>query len=196
MIYVNAERGGKCLNGPTGLVFPHIRLENQTMTRKHANPLAPRSTFFTRRKLLYTFGALALAGGASLYFQPGSAMAGEIVVFKDPSCQCCGRWARHMRENGFSVVVNNVEDMDPIKARAAIPEDLESCHTAFINGFVVEGHVPARDVKRMIEERPAIKGIAVPGMPQSAPGMDNPDYEPFAVYAFNDQGQISTFASY
>lgn len=152
---------------------------------------------FTRRRVLLALGALVLAGGgAALFLGATPTMAGEVVVFKDPSCECCGRWARHMRQNGFSVVVNNVEVMDTIKRKAGVPEDLESCHTAFIDGYVVEGHVPALDIRRMLVERPAIKGLSVPGMPPSAPGMDNPGSEPYSVLAFDDKGAFSVFASH
>ncbi|NQU56576.1 MAG: DUF411 domain-containing protein [Rhodospirillales bacterium] len=157
----------------------------------------PQPAFFTRRNLLLSLGGLALGGvGATLFLGSTPAKAGDVEVFKDPSCQCCGRWVRHMRQNGFSVDVKNVEDMDPIKARAGIPDAMESCHTAFIDGYAVEGHVPAQDIRRMLAERPAIKGLAVPGMPSSAPGMDNPDFEPFTVLAFDDKGRASVFASY
>ncbi len=162
------------------------------MTRK-----SDSTAFFTRRRVLLTLGALAVAGGgATLLFKPTPAIAGKVFVYKDPSCQCCGQWARHMRQNGFTVNVNNVEDMAPVKADAGIPEAMESCHTAFIDGYVIEGHVPAMDVKRLLDKRPAIKGLAVPGMPQSAPGMDIPEYEPFSVMAFDAKGMISVFASY
>ena len=162
------------------------------MTRKFDSTAS-----FTRRRVLLTMGVLAVAGGgATLLLMPAPAMAGKVVVYKDPSCQCCGQWARHMRQSGFTVSVNSVEDMTPVKADAGIPEAMESCHTAFIDGYVIEGHVPARDVKRMLEQRPAIKGLAVPGMPQSAPGMDIPEYEPFSVLAFDAKGMTSIFASY
>ncbi len=162
------------------------------MTRKPDD-----TAFFTRRRVLFTLGALAVAGGGgAVLLMPTPATAGKLFVYKDPSCQCCGQWARHMRQNGFTVSVNNVEDMDAIKADAGIPEAMESCHTAFIDGYVIEGHVPARDVRRMLDKRPAIKGLAVPGMPQSAPGMDIPEYEPFSVLAFDAKGMTGVFASY
>jgi len=155
------------------------------------------TAFFTRRRVLLALGGLAVAGGgATLLLMPPPAMAGKIVVHKDPSCQCCDQWARHMRQNGFTVSVNNVEDMAAIKSGAGIPEAMESCHTAFIDGYVIEGHVPAGDVKRVLDKRPAIKGLAVPGMPQSAPGMDSPEYEPFSVLAFDAKGVTGVFASY
>jgi hypothetical protein len=150
-----------------------------------------------RRRVLFALGAVAVAGGGGfLLLKPTPSMAEEVVVYKDPSCECCGRWARHMRRNGFAVTVHNVEDMGPVKSEAGIPEAMESCHTAFVGGYSVEGHVPASDVKRMLAERPAIKGLAVPGMPMSAPGMDSPEGEPYTVLAFDAEGGTRIFASY
>jgi hypothetical protein len=147
--------------------------------------------------MLLALGAVtAIGGGAALLIDSTAAMVEEVVVYKDPSCECCGRWTSHMRQNGFTVVVNNVEDMDLIKRNAGIPESMESCHTAYVGGYLVEGHVPASDIKRVLSERLAIKGLAVPGMPSSAPGMDSPEGEPYVVFAFNAEGSTSVFASY
>jgi len=95
-----------------------------------------------------------------------------MVVSKDPSCGCCGSWISYLRAAGFSVSVNETADGDRIKARLGVPGDLASCHTAEIGGYVVEGHVPESAIRRLLAERPAATGIAVPGMPPSAPGMD------------------------
>jgi hypothetical protein len=151
----------------------------------------------SRRRLLFALGAVtAIGGGVALFIDSTPTMAEEVVVYKDPSCECCGRWASHMRRNGFTVVVNSVEDMDPIKRKAGIPESMESCHTAYVGGYLVEGHVPASDIKRVLSERLAIKGLAVPGMPSSAPGMDSPEGESYVVFAFDAKGATSVFASY
>ena len=150
-----------------------------------------------RRRVLFALGAVAaVGGGVALFLEPTPTMAEEVVVYKDPSCECCGSWARHMRQNGFAVTVNNVDDMDPIKRKAGIPEAMESCHTAYISDYLIEGHVPAADIKRMLSERPDIKGLAVPGMPLSAPGMDSPEREPYSVLAFDAKGGARVFASY
>jgi len=156
-----------------------------------------KSGFITRRRALFALGAAVVAGGSwAAFLNPTPTMAEEVVVYKDPSCECCGRWVNHMRRNGFSVVVYNVDDMDPIKRKAGIPDALESCHTAFVGGYSVEGHVPASDIKKMISERTTIKGLAVPGMPSSAPGMDSPDREPYTVMAFSSDGATRKYASY
>ena len=180
-----------------------------TKKRKTANPKASqpvarskgtsgKPAFITRRRVLFALGAAAavIGGGGALLINSTPTMAEEVVVYKDPACECCGRWASHMRRNGFTVVVKSVEDMDPIKRKAGIPESMESCHTAYVGGYWVEGHVPASDIKRVLSERLAIKGLAVPGMPSSAPGMDSPEGESYVVFAFDAKGATSVFASY
>lgn len=103
-----------------------------------------------------------------------------------------------MEENGYDVEVENVENLAPVKARYAVPPPLQSCHTAIVDGYVVEGHVPVDSLERLLAERPSIKGIAVPGMPVGSPGMDvaGSPAEPFDVIAFSDDGSTSIFDSY
>jgi len=101
-----------------------------------------------------------------------------------------------MRRNGFKVTVNMIEDVYPIKDKAGVPDGMESCHTAFVSGYAVEGHVPAENIKKILAERPEIKGLAVPGMPSSAPGMDSPDDKPYTVYSFDTKGALKVYASY
>ena len=122
----------------------------------------------TRRGLIAGLAALPLLvrnGWAQSQLPP-------MVVAKDPSCGCCGSWISYLRAAGFSVSVNETADGDRIKARLGVPGDLASCHTAEIGGYVVEGHVPESAIRRLLAERPAATGIAVAGMPPSAPGMD------------------------
>jgi len=121
----------------------------------------------------------------------------EVTVFKSPTCACCGKWAEHMREAGFEVKEVPSEQMDRIKAQLGIPRALGSCHTARVGGYLVEGHVPAEDVKRMLDERPAIAGLSAPGMPQGSPGMEGP-YPPdrYDVMAFERDGKARVFASH
>jgi len=126
----------------------------------------------------------------------GTAQAGEVVVYKSPTCGCCKDWIKHMEQAGFSVTVHNTNDVDPIKDRYGVPYDMGSCHTAVVDGYVVEGHVPATDVKRMLAEKPAITGLAVPGMPNGAPGMEQGgERDRYKVIAFGPKGN-SVFASY
>ena len=98
----------------------------------------------------------------------------KMVVHKDPSCGCCGEWIAYLRANGFSIAVIETSDVDRIKAGLGVPGELASCHTAEIGGYVVEGHVPHTAIRRLLAERPQATGLAVPGMPSSAPGMDVP----------------------
>ena len=124
---------------------------------------------------------LPLASG-----MPGRARADTrppVVVWKDANCGCCEGWVRHMRDAGFGVTVRDVADMAVIKRARNVPESLQSCHTAVVGGYVIEGHVPASDIKRLIAEQPTANGLAVPGMSQSAPGMDQPG-EPYKVVLF------------
>ena len=93
-----------------------------------------------------------------------------LLVHKQESCGCCGAWVEHMREAGFAVEVRNLEDVQPVKSRLGIPDGMASCHTGEIAGYFIEGHVPASDVKRLLEERPDAKGLALPGMPIGSPG--------------------------
>ncbi|MCE1237360.1 MAG: DUF411 domain-containing protein [Hyphomicrobiales bacterium] len=132
--------------------------------------------------------ALGLLGSAAL------AEAGSTVeVWKSPLCGCCGGWVDHMRAAGFTVVVHDVEDVGPIKVAHGVGDDLASCHTAMIDGHVVEGHVPAQDVRRLLAEGSAGIGLAAPGMPSGAPGMGS-DGAPYDVVAFDAGGSRRIFA--
>lgn len=114
--------------------------------------------------------------------------APRVLVYKNPSCGCCGEWIKHMRANGFRVEARDVADVAPIRRDNAVPEALASCHTALVGGYVIEGHVPAADVWRLLRERPAVKGLAVPGMVVGSPGMEQGPRERYATIAFNEHG--------
>lgn len=136
--------------------------------------------------------ALASAQAAPV---PG---ADTITVYKDPNCGCCGKWVDNMRANGFTVVTIDQPDMAPIKQRYGVANDVASCHTARVGGYVVEGHVPASDIRRLLAERPKITGIAAPGMPMGAPGMEMPGMkaDTYDVVAFDSAGARSLFAEH
>ena len=102
----------------------------------------------------------------------------------------------HLRDNGFEVKTEDVADMAPIKARFGVRPQHESCHTAVVDGYLIEGHVPAADVARLLEERPDVKGLAVPGMPRGSPGMEGPVSESYDVLTFDDSGAETVYASY
>lgn len=121
-------------------------------------------------------------------------VAADIVVYKSPTCGCCGKWVKHMEDAGFSVDVENRRDLAPIKHELGIPGRMQSCHTAKVGDYVVEGHVPADLVKRMLDEKPDIKGLAVPGMPMGSPGMEGPRADPYDVLAIGNDGRTSVYA--
>ena len=122
----------------------------------------------------------------------------NMTMHRSPTCGCCGAWAAYIRRAGFSITIVNESDLAPTKSRAGVPDALQSCHTAFIDGYVVEGHVPVEAIEKMLSERPAIKGIAVPEMPTGSPGMEIPMMkpEPFKVIAFSQMGSSATFMDY
>ena len=107
--------------------------------------------------------------------EPTPAKLPSVTVYKSPTCGCCMKWVEHMRKAGFEVAVNDLDNVHPVKMRVGVPPGKGSCHTAEVDGYFLEGHVPASDVKRLLGERPAAKGLAVPGMPIGSPGMEVPD---------------------
>ncbi len=117
-----------------------------------------------------------------------------VTVYKSPSCLCCGKWIEHMKANGFPIVVHDMEDITAHKVRLGVPPAMGSCHTAEVGGYLVEGHVPAADIKRMLAEKPNAKGLVSPGMPQSAPGMDSMLKIPYEVLLVGNDGRTSTYA--
>ena len=121
-----------------------------------------------------------------------------VEVFKTPTCGCCSNWVEHLRTNGFTVRTTDLNDLTEIKKTRGVPEQVQSCHTAVVNGYVVEGHVPAADVHRLLKEKPAIAGIAVGGMPVGSPGMDFPGTTPqsYNVMSFDKSGAIRVFAKH
>lgn len=140
-------------------------------------------------------GVLALGDGDGASEMPAVSGSGaELVVYRSPTCGCCTAWVEHMREAGFRVRVEDRTDLGPVKAEMGVPHDLASCHTARVGGYVVEGHVPASDVKRLLEEQPDVRGLAVPGMPVGSPGMEGPRPERYEVVAFDGEGGREVFA--
>ena len=120
-----------------------------------------------------------------------SAFAAEadITVHKDPNCGCCSGWVDHLRAAGFSVDVQETADLVRVRQRYGVPPELTACHTAIVGGYVIEGHVPALAIRRLLAQRPDVKGIAVPGMPIGSPGMEGGTPQPYAVILFGQAGQ-------
>jgi len=127
-----------------------------------------------------------------------SKAAVEVVMYKSPNCECCDGWADHLRKAGFTVQVNKREDMDVIKAKYGVTDKLASCHTAIVDGYVIEGHVPAADVERLLKERPDIVGLTAPGMPMKSPGMQAVGKSPkgYDILAFYKDGTSKVFIHY
>jgi hypothetical protein len=121
-----------------------------------------------------------------------------VVVHKTESCGCCGAWVKHMQQAGFPVEVRNLDDVTPVKQRVGVPLAKGSCHTAEVGGYFVEGHVPADDIKRLLAEKPAAKGLVLPGMPAGSPGMEMPDgrVQPYVVELVDHDGNTVAFAQH
>jgi hypothetical protein len=159
--------------------------------------------------LLLALGACNRAGQAEAAptADPGAASAPQagqtaapaqgtrMVVYKTPSCGCCRAWVDHVQAAGFAVEVRDMPDVAPVKHEHGLPGHLASCHTAIVDGYVVEGHVPADVIRRMLAERPQVAGIAVPGMPVGSPGMEVPGgrKDPYDIIAFSKDGKVSVY---
>ena len=119
-----------------------------------------------------------------------------VTVYKDPNCGCCKNWIEHLVKHGYRVDAKDSPDMASIKTTLGVPRDLHSCHTAVIDGYLIEGHVPAADIDRLLATKPKVKGLAVPGMPMGSPGMEGPRTQRYQVLAFDGAGKSRVFASH
>ncbi|MBX8827296.1 DUF411 domain-containing protein [Ochrobactrum sp. SFR4] len=137
--------------------------------------------------------ALMLSG----FVSGASAQSNKVVeLYKSPYCGCCGAWGDHMKAAGFEIKEHNIEDLNPIKAKYGVTDDLQSCHTAIIDGHVIEGHVPAQDIEKLLAEGGEKAGLAAPGMPVGSPGMEQGDMsEPYQVIRFS-KTERSVFAQH
>ena len=131
------------------------------------------------------------AGGSAVASATGDGPA--VHVYKTATCGCCAKWVDHLEEAGFAVTVENTRELMAVKRREGVPTDLSSCHTALVNGYVVEGHVPASVVQAFLDEAPEAVGLAVPGMPIGSPGMEGRNPEAYDVYAFDADGGRTVF---
>ena len=144
--------------------------------------------------------SLVLAGAAftgwTLFSAPGAAHAQTVTVHKTPWCGCCAKWADHLEESGFDVVIEEHEDLAPIRSELGVPDALQSCHTGEVSGYAIEGHVPATDIRRLLAEMPAARGLSVPGMPMGSPGMEMGGHsDAYDVILFGEDGR-QTYTSY
>jgi hypothetical protein len=133
-----------------------------------------------------------LIAGAALMLQvvtPSAAAQPVVTVHRDPNCGCCLGWVQHLQKAGFPTEVLETKDLDAVKTRLGVPDDLAACHTAEVSGYVIEGHVPAAAVKRLLAERPNAIGLAVPGMPIGSPGMEGGKPDTYEVVLFEPNGR-------
>ncbi len=150
---------------------------------------------FSRRTLLAGIAVVALVPIS----QAAQAAPARMQVWKDPNCGCCKDWMTHLQKNGFVTIVIE-KGNSAARARLGMPQKFGSCHTALVQGYVIEGHVPAADIQRLLKEKPQALGLAVPGMPIGSPGMDDPAYggrrDPFQVLLVQKDGSTQIFSSY
>lgn len=138
---------------------------------------------------------LRLALAASLALVGTAANAATMTVMKSPTCGCCAKWIEHVKAHGFAVKVVETDNIMAAKAKAGVPDRLASCHTTLVNGYVVEGHVPAADIKKLLAAKPKARGIAVPGMPMGSPGMEHGNHrEAYQTILFRADGTTTVFA--
>jgi hypothetical protein len=158
-----------------------------------------KDSTITRRAMLASLAKAAAAGLALALLRPSSALADgipAITVYKDPSCGCCTKWVEHLRAAGLRPSVHDRSDMDALKDSLGVPASLRSCHTAVVGRYVIEGHVPAADLQRLVSSAPkGVVGIAVPDMPAGSPGMElGGRRDRYDVIAFSANGTTSVFA--
>jgi hypothetical protein len=119
----------------------------------------------------------------------------KIEVYKDPTCSCCSNWVAHLQREGFATTVTDVASIESVKIKYHVPQQLQSCHTALVGGYVIEGHVPASDIRRLLKERPSVVGLAVPGMPIGSPGMEGASGKPYNVLSFDAAGKSAVYST-
>ncbi len=120
----------------------------------------------------------------------------KITVYKSPTCGCCTKWVKHLEQNGFVVEALNSRDMSAVKRQMGITRDIQSCHTGEVDGYFIEGHVPADDIKRLLKEKPKAAGLTVPGMPMGSPGMEGHRKDAYSVLLISEEGQPQVFSKY
>jgi hypothetical protein len=149
-------------------------------------------------KRLMALGVAVVAGAVgatavAAFSTSSTAAAAEVMVYKSPTCGCCSKWVDHLRAAGFTVETQDMNDLSGIKAELGVTNALASCHTAVVGGYVIEGHVPADVVQRLLAEKPALAGLAVPGMPMGSPGMEGPRQDPYDILSFDLQGNTAVY---
>jgi len=151
----------------------------------------------TRRALLSyaTLAASAALLGPAAWRVAFAAAPGSppVAIFKNPGCECCDGYAAYLRQHGFTVTVKETDKLASISAQAGIPAELQGCHTAFLGGYIVDGHVPIEAIEKLLAEQPPLKGLVLPGMPPGSPGMGGDKAGPFKVEAIDREGKASLY---
>jgi hypothetical protein len=155
----------------------------------------------TKQKIgIFTSAFAVLAVSIYIGFNVGGQQAvadtNEIMVYKSPTCGCCKKWVKHLEDQGFNVTSKNMQNMNPIKKTIGVQRQYQSCHTAKIGKYFIEGHVPAKDIKRLLKEQPDIKGLSAPGMPMGSPGMEGPRKDRYDVIAIDENDRATVYSSY
>lgn len=148
----------------------------------------------------YYFSPMIAVFVISLYMGFGmtnnSVRAEEIIVYKSPTCGCCNKWVKHLEKEGFNVTTKDYSDMKPIKQTFDVKRQFQSCHTAKVGKYFVEGHVPAKDIKKLLKDKPDIKGLSVPGMPMGSPGMEGHRKDKYNVIAIDKDNNATVYSEY
>jgi hypothetical protein len=167
-----------------------LRGQPQQSFRCNSKEFQMITRFMTdRRHILFASAALLLAG-------PAAAARQVVEVYKSATCGCCSKWIEHLRAKGFEVNSHDVDDIAASRARLGVPETLGSCHTAQVAGYLIEGHVPADDINRLLKTQPKAAGLAVPGMPRGSPGMESDVRDPYDVLLFQPNGRFVVYQRY
>lgn len=143
-----------------------------------------------------TISTLGVAAAVVMIVAARPAPRIEVVVYKSASCGCCTKWVDYLRKQGYTVVTHDTDDVSAMKAEVGVTDAMSSCHTAIVDGYVIEGHVPAADIQRLLKERPRIVGLSVPGMVSGSPGMEGGTPARYNVMAFDSKGKATVYASY
>ena len=144
----------------------------------------------SRRKML-----IAMSMVVSASYRIRGQQSPKVEVYKDPTCGCCALWVAHMKTQGFATTVTDARDIAAVKTKYHVPNQLRSCHTALVGSYVLEGHVPAADVQRLLKQRPMVVGLAVPGMPVGSPGMEGANGRPYDVLTFDAAGKTTVYST-
>lgn len=174
-----------------------IAAELRTFSTIFSTPFSATSKALPMKRALLCSILLSLLAACSPTPTPTSPVATEIDVWKSPTCSCCSKWVEHLRGNGFAVNVHNETAMNPLKTKLGVPEALASCHTGVVEGYVIEGHVPAQGIRKLLADKPAARGLAVPGMPIGSPGMEQGERrDAYETVLFTEAGTSQTFAEH